>query len=76
MFSSHYNLCSNNACLNNAKCLLGYAAKNYLCVCASGYTGEHCEKGNVKKYRLSYCRNCRRVAVCAREAIEMDTKFI
>ncbi|CAH3136759.1 unnamed protein product, partial [Porites lobata] len=42
------NLCCSNPCLNNAKCLLGYTDKRYLCVCASGYTGEHCETGTVK----------------------------
>lgn len=43
------NLCCSNPCWNNAKCLLGFTDKKYLCVCTSGYTGEHCETGIVEK---------------------------
>ncbi|CAH3185630.1 unnamed protein product, partial [Porites evermanni] len=43
------NLCCSNPCRNNAKCLLGFTDKKYLCVCTSGYTGEHCETGIVEK---------------------------
>ena len=39
------NICDTHPCLNNGKCYFKYTDKRYGCVCASGYTGENCEKG-------------------------------
>ncbi|KAM7430000.1 hypothetical protein ABFA07_019239 [Porites harrisoni] len=38
------NICDTHPCLNNGKCYFKYTDKRYGCVCASGYTGENCEK--------------------------------
>ena len=59
IFFSGQNFCSMlKPCLNNAKCLYGYTDKKYLCVCASGFTGENCENGNMHLAGTIYMRHC------------------
>ena len=35
-------------CQNNGKCMALYEKNSYVCVCAKGYTGEHCETGEIQ----------------------------
>lgn len=44
MYRGTENLCSSNPCTENGMCLNGFTDKKYVCVCQTGYTGEHCEK--------------------------------
>nr|XP_058952791.1 neurogenic locus notch homolog protein 1-like [Pocillopora verrucosa] len=42
----HYSIaspCFKWPCQNNGKCAAQYEKNSYVCVCAKGYTGEHCE---------------------------------
>ncbi|RMX55767.1 hypothetical protein pdam_00020913 [Pocillopora damicornis] len=36
-------------CQNNGKCAAQYEKNSYVCVCAKGYTGEHCETVYINK---------------------------
>ncbi|XP_066023062.1 uncharacterized protein [Pocillopora verrucosa] len=46
IFAQLFNLtspCFKWPCQNNGKCAVQYEKKSYVCICAKGYTGEHCE---------------------------------
>ncbi|XP_078351668.1 uncharacterized protein LOC144636353 isoform X2 [Oculina patagonica] len=49
------NPCSSNPCFHNATCLNGFTEKKYICICATGYTGENCEKGEIE-YQPTSCK--------------------
>ena len=42
------NECESSPCKNGAECV--NQAKGYSCKCKDGYTGEHCEQGDVQNY--------------------------
>ena len=40
------NFCAQSPCENYGTCQSGFTGKRYRCLCASGFTGHDCEKGN------------------------------
>ena len=40
------NFCAQSPCENYGTCQSGFTRKRYRCLCASGFNGHDCEKGN------------------------------
>ena len=38
--------CSSSLCQNGGACIPNYDFNSYDCLCAQGFVGEYCEKGN------------------------------
>ena len=47
IFFSFQSPCISWPCQNGATCAAHYEKNSYVCVCAKGYTGKYCERGNV-----------------------------
>ena len=46
--------CAQASCQNNATCQSGFTRKRYRCLCASGFTGHDCEKGNTCVIEMNF----------------------
>ena len=47
IFFTFQSPCISWPCQNGATCAAHYEKNSYVCVCAKGYTGKYCERGNV-----------------------------
>ena len=48
------NFCAQASCQNNGTCQSGFTRKRYRCLCASGFTGHDCEKGNTCVIEMNF----------------------
>ena len=46
--SPYQNACVKVRCMNNATCQTGFTDRGYRCVCAAGFEGEDCERGETR----------------------------
>ena len=46
--------CAQASCQNNGTCQSGFTRKRYRCLCASGFTGHDCEKGDTCVIEMNF----------------------